>query len=208
MTALEVFSAKRNRVYVRKFDHDAARVRHAAGEKIADLASEYGVTTSAVYLIVTPGARERQVAAARRYHTAVCERCGGRACALVGGKLKNNPDGRLLCVHCRGIVRRENVSLAADGTVLRLWCSTCRSWKPPAAFGRGTLYRDLRDGGFHKTCRSCLTVLKRDWRDRNKVPCSHGCGTLVDGKNLRQPGKAPECGPCSLKRIHAERAAA
>jgi hypothetical protein len=57
----------------------------------------------------------------------------------------------------------------------------------------------------HSYCRTCQTEVKRAWRERNKVPCSHGCGTLVDAKNRRDPDKLPECRPCAIARIHADR---
>lgn len=46
--SLVTVSAKNSRVYRRKFDHEQAQVRHAAGETVASLAREYGVNWMAV----------------------------------------------------------------------------------------------------------------------------------------------------------------
>lgn len=53
-------------------------------------------------------------------------------------------------------------------------------------------------------CRTAASAAKRERRIKSRVPCSHGCGTMVDWINRRQSGKPPECGPCSIKRLRAE----
>jgi len=46
-------SAKRNRVYKRKFDHDEARKRVGKGESMTALAREYGVSKRAIEQVLT-----------------------------------------------------------------------------------------------------------------------------------------------------------
>ena len=86
----------------RRFDHEEARRRFAAGESLASLARAFGVSWSAVQHAVDAEARARDRAAGRRFterhHVAECEECGGRALSLdAPGKRAHNPDGRVLC---------------------------------------------------------------------------------------------------------------
>lgn len=157
------------RVYVRRFDHEEAAKRYAAGERVVDLAAEYGVSITAIYRVVTPGAKARDVESARRWRTGTCEECGGPAMRIISSKKEHNPDGRCLCQACRGRASREGVRLDAAGHVAAIQCQLldCANgerWQPPENFGRGARYRDLREGGFHKNCRSCATALKRLYR--------------------------------------------
>lgn len=57
-------------------------------------------------------------------------------------------------------------------------------------------------------CRAAASDAKRFRRLKSRVPCSHGCGAMVDSINRRNPEKPPECRPCSIRRVHAERKAA
>ena len=98
---------ERGRVYVRRFDHEEAAQRYAAGERVADLAVEYGVGTSAVYRAVNPESKRRKVESGRRWRTGVCEVCGGPAMRVIAGKAAHNPDGRCLCRGCRADLKFE-----------------------------------------------------------------------------------------------------
>jgi hypothetical protein len=211
---IEIVHPSRPRVYVRKFDHEEAARRIAAGETRAALAREYGVSASAITLAVdrlAPAVREEQNEQQRRSRTTTCDVCGGPAMKLVGSKLAHNHDGRNLCGTCRPKERRENVRVSAGGTVTAVRCQTCREWCPPSAFQRGWRYRDLREGGFHNQCRACGTVARRAYRNRNKVSCEGGCGRMVEGKgrattSTTKKGRAPKdvdrpylCKPCWQK---------
>lgn len=66
---------------------------------------------------------------------------------------------------------------------------------------------EYRQGCRCEPCRLAASEAKRRRREQSRVPCSHGCGTLVDSINRRSPDKPPECRPCALRRIHAERRA-
>lgn len=66
----------------RKFDHDDAQRRHAAGEKIAALAREYGVSWTAVARVVDPELRQKMAthctANLERRRTPCLGGCGAR----------------------------------------------------------------------------------------------------------------------------------
>lgn len=69
------------RVYVHKFDHANARARHAAGETIAALAREYGVSWQAVKLACDD--HERALYSARsvaHMRSGFCRDCGKGGC--------------------------------------------------------------------------------------------------------------------------------
>lgn len=178
--SLTVYSPKRNRAYVRRFDHEEAARRHAAGESVKALADEYGVTYAAVHHAVTPGEKARQVEMSRRWRTGVCETCGGPAMRLVSGKKAHNPDGRCLCRSCRFSEMREHVRFGVGGTLVAVCCAMldCANgerWQPPENFPRGQRYPDLRAGGFHTQCRACNTRARQSYRERHRVPCE-SCG--------------------------------
>lgn len=173
---MSLLNQANGRVYARRFDHEEARARHLAGESIKVLAAEYGVTYRAVHQVVTPGEQARTAEYNRAWRTTSCEVCGGEAMRLITGKIEKNPDGRVLCLSCRGKERRENVIVGAHDVVVFVRCATCGEWKDPDAFPRGSRYPDLREGGFHNQCRTCQTVARQAYRERHKVPCIR-CGT-------------------------------
>lgn len=186
----------RNRLYVRRFDHFEAHQRWLAGERVADLATEYSVTPAALYRAfgaLTPEGRDRQNAYQRSWRTTVCEQCGGPAMRLVTNKKPHNPDGRVLCQRCRGITRRGRFRYRPDGTLEAVRCNRvdCVNeggrWQPPDRFPGGPRYRDVRPQGIHGACRACNTMLRRAHRQAQKVPCTNpGCTNLsLPGNNRR-----------------------
>jgi hypothetical protein len=158
-------SRKRNRAYLRKFDHDEARKRHASGESVAALAREYGVTWSAVQRVVDPITRERAAlsSAARfarhgnRSQYWPCPECGGRA-------RKGH-----LCRRCHLARLRGGRDLFdKDG---RMLCTRCGEYRPADEFGWRS-HTKAPDRGFRRsTCRRCETQIRRAYRERCKVPC-------------------------------------
>lgn len=162
------------RVYQRRFDYDDAKARYQGGESIRALAAEYGVSWSTVQRVVVPGRRERMDFVTREYNLAVCDICRG-PCLRVTHPARNVHDGRQLCATCRAKETRTGVALTADGALVEVYCASCKRWLDPDCFGRGTRYPDLREGGFHGSCRSCLTRQRQDYRERHKIPCVR-CG--------------------------------
>lgn len=153
---------KNGRVYVRAFDHAEARSRYQAGESMAALAAEYGVSASTVYLAAYPGAKERNYARRRkREQSGTCPDCGAHATV--------NTAGQHRCRSCAG--KRAATSVRADA----LLCFTCKEWKPDEEFPRNRAQRGRARRGRAGSCRRCGTVLRQRYRERHKLPCA-GCG--------------------------------
>lgn len=150
------------RVYVRMFDWDEARRLRAEGLSCRAIAARLGVTTSAVYRVVTPGQIEAQAANARRYaSTGVCDDCGGPMNRV------SRSHGSRRCAECAAVARTTSARPEA------LRCVTCREWKPDSDFPLGG--RKIGRRGRHLQCRGCQTIARRAYRDRHKQPCV-GCG--------------------------------
>ena len=194
------------RTYVRKFDHDEAAARHAAGETLAALASEYGVTPQGVERAIAhldPTKWAASLEYSRQWRTGTCEVCNGPAMRLVGTqRIEKNPDGRTLCAKCRGIEKRERLRFDNAGVLRSVRCSAldCANgerWQPPENFGRGTKFRDVRDGGFHTHCRACLTRDRQNYRNRHKVPCATcGAPALPPSEKRTNGAPFPRCLTC------------
>ncbi len=175
VVALTVYSPARNRVYVRRFDHEEATARYAAGETVKELAASYGVTPNAVYRAITPGYKEREQATAKRWRTGLCERCGGPAMRLIAGKKEHNPDGRVLCLRCRGRERRKRLRVDPSTNTYKLECGRCKHWKTVAEFGE-RVRKALANGEAPKyVCTACATTARQTYRNRHRVPCDR-CG--------------------------------
>jgi hypothetical protein len=156
--SLVTVSQTRNRVYQRKFDHEEAQRRHKAGESVYALAREFGVSPKGVARVVFPAVRAQLRArtnAALRSGT--CEDCGKQGIA--------NQSRR--CNPCAAIAASTT---ARSDTLL---CRACQRWLPDNSFphDRGGTSRR----GRHRDCTACNTRQRRDYRQRNKVPCP-GCG--------------------------------
>lgn len=170
MVSVLNFVPEKNRIYHRRFDHEEALARRAAGESVAELAAEYGVTTTAIYKI-TPEAKARDLRRHRewRWRDSSCEVCGKPAMRVVQGKAVNNPDGRCLCRRCRADEKRERLRFDELGELGAVRCSNLdcangQRWQQPENFPRGTRHREVREGGIHSQCRACGTRAKRLYR--------------------------------------------
>lgn len=194
----------------RKFDWDAARRRYADGETVSAIAASYGVSYAAVDRVVNPETAERMrrnnLEYAERHRAPCVEGCG----RLVSHTAARYNSGR--CLPCATALRATAVR---DG---ELRCPSCETWKPDEDFPMNRAGRKLHRGR-HQVCRACLTIQRREYRNRNKVPCADGCGRMVLAPNeqaasAKQKGYVPSgcCRSCSNKRVQAraraERAAA
>ena len=198
---------------LRRFDHDEAVRRRAAGETVAALAAEYGVTESAIYLAVKratdPGWKERNNAHSRDYQrrtlkTGTCTACG----ATIWRRPDRNPTG--LCLRCLGESRRVTVRAAA------LRCSECGEWKHDQDFPRRNRSPSRRFR--HSVCRDCQAVVRQRARDARKVPC-RACGApttnpkdnLGHGRNtglcLRCYRQSPEFAETQRRAVEVSRVA-
>jgi hypothetical protein len=148
-------------VYVRKFDWDEARRRHAAGETLAEIARDLGVTPNAVRFAVNDRARIRaELRASAWQMLGACPDCGARAS-------RNGTDGQHRCTACAAKLKATSVRDR------ELQCMRCREWKHDNEFPFSRAEPQRR--GRHKQCRPCQTEAKRAYRERRKVPCRQ-CG--------------------------------
>jgi hypothetical protein len=172
---------------VRKFDHDAAYERVKNGESIPDVAASIGVNQNAVREIVKrrdiPGFADDL----RTYHRERQRRALRRPCIRGCGRLAwQNPNRPGVCAECYRAERHAEAE---------------------ARDSHGTEAR-YRFGCRCDECRTEATAAKRRRREASRLPCSHGCGTLVDSINRRRPDKPLECLACARRRIAQEKAAA
>lgn len=153
-------------------DRKDARRRFDLGWRISDIASHYGVSLHAIQVAIHPEFDARQRASSLRCAKAKrrpCEVCGSVLVWMHYGPDNPNhaPDGRAVCVRCRGLERAVTVR---ETTLL---CSKCHEWKPDEDFPKEA--RRIARRERHHFCRACSTIEKREWRLRNAVPCKQ-CG--------------------------------
>jgi len=177
------------RVYKRKFDWDEARRRRAAGETYPDIARSLGVSIAAVRFAVNDDERERAAQRVKEWQrSGTCIDCG-QPCSRTFRRKEHR------CNACAGKARITNVR---DG---ELRCATCETWKPDDDFPRSSHVRCIVRRGRHRVCRMCSTKLRREYRERHKVPCSGGCGRMVlpgNEKGVRGL-PIPQCHSCARK---------
>lgn len=176
MSAAEFTTIGKNgQTYVCKFDHEEARARFALGEETASIARGYGVSWSAVKRVVDPQTRKKMDARARANIEARRVPCRGGCARLVWMHGARPRTG--YCPKCLG----EKTNVVRHGTETE-YSQGCRCGK----------------------CLTAASAAKRRRRENSRIPCSHGCGTLVDGINRGWPDKPPECRPCYYKRQRGE----
>lgn len=186
---------KNGRIYPRKFDHDEARERYAAGESSSALAREYGVTQTAVWTVVSAkGAKWRD--SERLKGAGRCRRCGDPTNAQ---SVYTHPRSKGLCTSCAN--DDQATSVRAD----ELQCSVCRAWKPDEAFPHNHSER-FRRRTRHGTCRRCLTAARQEYRERHKVPCvGRGKPALPPSEKRTNGSDVPRCRSCfnAAQRVQA-----
>ncbi len=185
----------------RRFDHDKALQRHLAGEKTADLAAEFGVTTAAVEQVVKRatdvGWADRNRLYRREYqrerYRAGCSRCGARI-------WKGPQRGKTgLCRRCVGFDRATSVRPDT------LRCSECHEWKPDRDFAGGGPGKQLARRGRHAVCKSCQASVRQRFRLARRVPCAE-CGELRLHPNDSRKKNYVDTGLCRSC-LHRQRAA-
>lgn len=188
------------RVYERKFDWEEARRLYADGVSQYEIGRMLGVSQAAVSRVVVPGQMEKsnaRAAAWSRAQVPCIEGCG-RTCTRIAAKYHS---GR--CVQCSAI---RLATTARDG---ELQCHTCKEWKPDESFPHNRTEKYGRRGR-HTNCRLCATVSRREYRNRNKVPCADGCGRLVLAPNEQETSARSKgytatgcCRSCANRRTQA-----
>ncbi len=158
------------RVYVRRFDRDEARRLVEEGHTQSSVAEMLGVSASAVWFAVHPSAYERNMVLRSEWQrTGVCPDCGAKT-SRTGGI------GSRRCIPCAARLATTSVRET------ELLCFSCREWKPDAAFPCNRGERAACRRGRHNHCRACQTVLRREYRHRNRVPC-RACGEPCSAPN-------------------------
>lgn len=155
------------REYVRKFDWDEAKRLRKQGMTYKAIAETLGVSVTAVSLACNP----RQYAI-NRQTTSAYQRRG--TCVDCGERISSN--------YSKAILRCRECSALHQATTVRdseLLCSSCREWKPDTSFPFSRSEPSARRGR-HGTCSECQTRLRKAYRERHKVPCANGCGTMVE----------------------------
>lgn len=154
----------------RRFDHERACELFATGEwTLTALAQRYGVTPTAVKLVVDPVARARGAA-----RTALWRREGQcPSCGVQTTRQSKRASRR--CRACFSKARRKKLKLTVDQG-LAVTCGHCGEMKPLTEYGP-RVSRALAAGrapaGYR--CRACDTAARRAYRDSVKVPCRN-CG--------------------------------
>ena len=156
------------RVYIRKFDWDEAVRLRKQGMLLREIAARLGVSESAVDHAVNPRSRARAAAITSEYQR-------GGTCIDCGKQCSRN-----YSVHtprrCHSCAARALVTAVRDDGLL---CFRCKEWKWDTEFPYSRAKRNEVRRGRHSFCRGCQTIARREYRNRNKVPCSNGCGELV-----------------------------
>lgn len=183
--------------YARRFDWDQALAMYDDGFTIAEVASEMGVTNNAIWRIVHHTKEERRIlnAARGQRYKDYCE-CGRKKAR------KSTHCDRCAPYHATTTLR---VVLCSDALFWpQLWCSSCKEWKWVPEFTR-SVRRAVGRMGRRRTCRACDTRIRREYRNRTKVPCDI-CGEPRLSDAEKTPGLRrgeqqrlwPFCNECLL----------
>jgi hypothetical protein len=177
------------RVYQRRFDWDEAKRLYADRVPIAHIAARLGVSDAAIRRIVIPGKKEIMDAHAAAFaaQPVPCIEGCGRTATRITARYGN---GR--CRECASITLATSVRPDA------LQCVRCKEWKADDGFPHNRKEQGARRGR-HTVCRPCSTSMRREYRERHKVPCT-GCGKLALPANEKgaRRGKVPRCLDCMI----------
>jgi hypothetical protein len=155
LAELFTVSKKRNRVYPRKFDWDEAARLRSEGWTFTQIAHHFGVTVRAVRRAVIPHERASDEARKQLWQKGgVCVDCGTQV-----SRIRKDDERR--CRECEALRQATNVR----ATELR--CGRCREWKPDDEFPFNRTGAKTHRGR-HDSCRVCQTVLRADYRRRNR----------------------------------------
>lgn len=162
------FSHKRNRLYCRKFNHEDARRRYAAGETLAGIARALGVSERAVKIAVDEKTRIRDYERTLAWMRAgVCPDCGQPATRF-------SKTRQLRCQECASKRRRRSVRVDGEGNLVAIRCFDCGEWLGQELFSPSRWKLSLARKG-SRTCRACESRRRREYREHRKVPCV-SCG--------------------------------
>lgn len=177
----------------RIIDYEEAKSLRAGGCTYSEIAAVYGVSASAVRQAVDERARARRLAySAQWQRRGLCPDCGAQS--------TSHRADRSDSTRCRACASALATTTVKPGAIR---CLTCKTWKADDAFPFNRSKKGRVRRGRHQSCRACLTVLRREYRERNKIPCAT-CGTLVLHER-RDKMKQPECRSCANRRTQLAR---
>ena len=146
-----------HRGHERMFDWDEARRLSDEGMSHKLIAARLGVSYSAVYRVLAPGAREKMNARAAAWVMGgTCPDCGK------AGVSRTALDKPRRCVEC---AQKAQATSVHDSELL---CFVCRRWKPDSEFPRSRSASKLRRAR-HNYCRGCQAPMRRQSRERARA---------------------------------------
>ena len=157
-------STKRDRVYQRAFDHEAAQRLRAAGWTYPRLAEHFGVSETAVMRVCDPKQRERLDGNANRWIYNQRKPCEGGCGKLVFAHQETRTG---YCARC--LAERRGLENVREDT---LRCTKCGEWKPDDDFYKATKGSYARRGRKHM-CRACEAKARREFRNRSPERQEH-----------------------------------
>lgn len=171
----------------RAFDWDEAKRLRAQGLTYKEIGEHLGVSSHAAMCACNEKVRRKQRALSRKLIEDRKEPCRGGCGVLIHA---HYGESREISGYCRDCLSER------------------RRFEAEMRHSHGTESRYVNLGCRCPLCREAASQARRRRRERSRVPCSHGCGRMVDSTGRRNPSKPPECRPCSHARVIAERRAA
>lgn len=163
----------------RKFDHAEALKRYNKGERVRDLAPEYGVTETSIYSALQ--LEKEKSPKKSRNMTGTCLDCGVA--------ISRNSTRCITCSH------KAMTTTVRDK---QLRCTCCKKWKSDEDFHRHKGNPSRRYRGW--TCKDCAYNVHKEYREKNRVPCDGGCGRKIVIGDRRTKDKPYLCVSCTPKR--------
>lgn len=138
-----------------RFDWEEAKRLRLEGLSWSRIGKRLGVSATAVQRVCDSKTYEQMMQAAAKWQQGgICPDCGKQTTLRAGGVA-------LRCTPCASKLRATSVRETT------LHCSSCGKWKPDAAFAFNRAGRKVRRGR-HNNCRPCNTIIRRDYRKRNR----------------------------------------
>lgn len=177
---------------LRVFDHEEALRRHAAGESVAALATEYGVTPQAIYYVIAltdPMRRDGYLSYNRKWQRDRYRKPCVRGCGRLAWHQRGSEG---VCRRCRNAERATTVRAT------ELLCTRCGEWKVDDDFPGAA--NNVGRRGRHSLCRVCQTKARQDYRSRHKVSCVQ-CGAPCLPASEKGPRASDSrlCRPCWIE---------
>jgi hypothetical protein len=177
----------------RRFDRDEMVRMVGLGVPKAALARLWGVSPSAIDQAWARHHNTPRAATLRAYHRDYQRaqyEAGAYGNCIDCDDAVWKGDGKTR-LRCRACAIKKRAFTVRDDTLL---CGKCKEWKPDEDF---SFSRHKGRRGRSSLCRPCSTIERREYRHRNRIPCSI-CGNLCS-KERRNPDRPPMCATCARR---------